>query len=108
MAKNVTARAKAEWRAAVNRWFDLELISSAKVIAEDQILVVPGKGENFGFHFSRELIPIVDDFVSGIRSELDYETDADGNYILSFGDWKKLSPWARIVFKTFRERSTKY
>ncbi len=90
---------------SVNGWYDQKLIAHSKIIATNQILLTPGKIEGFGFHFSRDLIPVKGNLTSTIEPEFKLEPSKNGTYILSFQNWDNLSPSAKIVFETLRKRS---
>jgi hypothetical protein len=85
------------WSESVNEWFDQGYIGSARILSNNEVLVFPGKIENFGFHFSRDLIPV--------DGGLSCKVDKHGNYIVSFTEKVKLSECASEVFETLQKRS---
>ena len=85
------------WEDVINEWFNKGYISSGKILADNQIRVVPGKVENFSFHFSRELIPI--------EGGINWQVDRDGNHIISFQNWSDLNSYSREAFEAFRKNS---
>lgn len=85
------------WSNAVDEWFSKGYIASGKILADNQICVVPGKVENFGFHFSRDLIPL--------ESGLQCEADKNGNYLISFQNQNDLNEYSKEVFDAFRKNS---
>lgn len=85
------------WTDAVNEWFSRGYIASGKILTDNQICIVPGKVENFGFHSSRDLIPL--------ESGLQYEADKNGNYLISFQNQSDLNEYSKEVFEAFRKNS---
>jgi hypothetical protein len=85
------------WAEAIDEWFRQRYISSAKIIAENKIVIIPGKVEDFGFHFSRDLIP----FDGNIQCKL----ELDGNYIMSYPPESVLVDSSKEVFDAFRKNS---
>ena len=99
------------WVDAVNLWFDRNYIASAKVISANQVLLIAGQefgppgNVSFGFHFSRDVIPVTGELPSTIRFELELVHVRGQEFLLSFEDWGKLSRGAQSVFETILMRA---
>jgi hypothetical protein len=94
------------WTKAVDRWFAEKFIYSVTKLSDNRLLLAPGNIDGFGFHFSRDLIPIVDGDTASFRSELVLKFLADKKYELSFLEWESLSPAAKAVFNAILTRAS--
>lgn len=84
------------WTFAVEKWLDKRWISSAQLVSENLIRIIPGHEiENFGFNFSRDVIPIE----SGLKLN-----DEGEFYTLSFTTWDEVNEYGKEVWSAFCKR----